>query len=156
MKHPVLKTFSILLSLVAASTASASTNEIWKGEGKLYGLNRDLVSTYNVEVHIETNSESEKQVEVQIHDQKGNTIQTNVCNMKSQDLTWIKNCDNGTSRGAMFEHGLGIDYFETSQGKSFATNIVMDSDSRMRLFRVEMLNGKATRFFVEVLNKISD
>ncbi len=78
--------------------------------------------------------------------------------IKGENSSWKKECQHGSSSGYMFDKssGLGIDYYEGTDGKAYATNIIFDKKNRMRLLRTELVDGKASHFFVETLKKIND
>lgn len=143
-----------LIALITALTApSATATELWNGEGKLFNRQRDLLAEYTLEVRVDDVSPSEATVEVTVRDQSGAIVQFDHCQMHKKDNGWTKDCDGGTSRGKMFAFGLGVDYYEAKDGKAYATNIVIDSGTQMRLFRTELVNGQAQRFFAETLTK---
>lgn len=146
---------TIIATAVALVANIASAAEVWEGPGKLYNLNRELLAEYTVNVQIEKVSTSEKKVDVTVRDQGGAVIHSDACTMRNSGQSWTKDCDGGSSRGFMLDYGLGIDYYEANDGKAYATDIVIDSNTQMRLLRTELENGQAQKFFAEILTKRS-
>ncbi len=77
---------------------------------------------------------------------------------KSADgKSWSKQCDHATSKGLALDFKISQE-LQTSKddGKQYATTIIFDDAdyTTMRLSRVELVEGKAQRFFVESLKKI--
>jgi hypothetical protein len=145
----------VILASVIALTSTIATAEVWSGTGKSYGINFDELSEYQVEVNVEAVSATQQDIDIKITDTAGEIISTDRCtSVANEDGSWTKQCLNGSSVGSMLDYNLGMDYYTAKDGKAYATNIVIDSDSQMRLFRTELASsGLATRFFVETLNK---
>jgi hypothetical protein len=146
-----MKMFLIATSVALGADVAAAAQ--WQGEGKLYNLQRELISEYNVAVQIQEVSPIEEKVQVTVTERNNAWSKTTHCTVHKDGSAWTKVCDGGTSRGAMFDNGLGIDYLTTDGGPAYATNIIMDSKTTMRLFRTKLVHGEAQEFFVETLTK---
>ena len=160
MKRLVITALALSANIASATIgniASAPT-EVWQGKGKLQSVDRQQVSEYTLEVRIEEVSDVQNKVKVEIRDLNGQLIKTDNCvTQKYPGHAWTKACDGGASRGYMVadELGLGIDYYEATDGKAYSTTIIFDSATEMRLFRTALLDGRATHFFAEALKRVS-
>jgi hypothetical protein len=61
--------------------------------------------------------------------------------------------NDGTGSGRCFGNGICQSYEERAGGKAFATTIVMDSPTTVRILVIELDGGRAIRFFHQTLVK---
>lgn len=149
----------IIIALALSATVVSATTEVWQGKGKRQTVDRQQVTEYTLEVRIDKISDTESKVKVEIRDLTGQLIITDNCvTQKFPSHAWTKTCDGGASRGYMVadELGLGVDYYEATDGKAYSTTIILDSATEMRLFRTALVEGRATHFFAEALRKTSE
>ena len=147
-----MKKLIIALALVASPATFAASTDIWEGPGSLFDVQGNPLSTYSLVVeNIKNGNQIQSNVTVTLPD---GTIHKQQCLMTetSQD-GWKSDCDHGKGGGHCFGEGLCISYEEDSTGKAYATTIVMDGPTDMRLLRTELQNGQAVRFFREKLHK---
>lgn len=146
-----MKTLAALLTLVIVQQAAAGTS-VWKGEGALFGTNGTNQGEYELTV---TNTKNGDVTESKIHIKtaEGSVIDMQCTNTAADNGSWSSQCNHGKGGGSCFGEGLCISYLDSGSGKAFATTVVMDGASDMRLLRTELQNGKAVRFFREKLRK---
>ena len=145
----------------ATSSAAfpAPPSWVWRGDGAVYTIHHKLLSQYTLEVTVTPISTTQEQMVVEVRDNTGVMVHQDRCqSTQTAKDAWTKVCSGGTSHGNMLDatFGLGYDYYEAVDGKAYATTIVIDNPSTMRLFRYELVNGGATKFFVERLHRISN
>ncbi len=148
------KLFLTIATLTTQATfaATVATTDIWEGSGALFDLNGKANGTYVLVVENAKNDDKiQSNVTVTLPDV---SVRKEQCLMtKTNNENWKFECNNGKGGGHCFGEGLCISYIETTEGKAYATTIVMDSSSEMRLLRTELKDGKAVRFFREKLHK---
>jgi hypothetical protein len=146
-----MKKLAVILTLVVAHQATATTS-IWKGEGSMFNQTGTNVGQYELTVTNNKNAEVTES-KIQIKTANGNLIEMLCTNTENKDGGWASICGQSKGGGRCFGEGLCISYSEDGNGKAYATTIVMDGASDMRLLRTELENGKAIRFFREKLHK---
>ncbi|MBK9321612.1 MAG: hypothetical protein IPM97_01410 [Bdellovibrionaceae bacterium] len=153
-----MKKLIFTIALVASQHTFAGSTDIWEGSGALFDLQGTETGKYDLVVENSKNgSQIQSNVTVTLPD---GTTQKHQCLLTGTGQKgWKSECDNSDSIGAgngggqCFGEGLCISYDEHSTGKSYATTIIMDGSTDMRLLRTEVQNGKAVRFFREKLHK---
>jgi hypothetical protein len=144
----------LILALVslAAQHGFASTTDTWVGPGSTFDLKGAQVSTYELIVeNIKTGNQTQSTITINLP-----TGKTEKLTCSSTDLGkegWKSACAQTKGGGNCFGEGLCISYEEDAAGTAFATTIVMDGPSDMRLLRTELHHGMAVRFFREKLHK---
>ncbi len=146
-----MKKLVLALTLVIAQQAAATTT-IWKGEGNLFSLNGVEMGRYELSVTNTKNAEvTESSIQIKTAD--GSVIELQCTDTAGKDESWSSQCGQSKGGGRCFGEGLCISYLEAENAKAFATTIIMDGPSDMRLLRTELQSGKAVRFFREKLHK---
>lgn len=147
-----MKSLICALALFASQNTFAITTNIWEGPGSLFDAHGNLSGSYNLVVeNTQTGNKIKSNVTVTLADGR---VHKQQCLMTETGKdSWESNCDHGKGSGHCFGEGLCVSYEENSTGKAYATTIVMDGPSDMRLLRTELLNGKAVQFFREKLHK---
>ena len=133
---------------------AAPSVEHWSGHGRLYDQDRTEISRYDLDVYVEDVAPGLQAVSVRVT-VDGRVVHENQCQLRLGDERWRKTCDDGEGGGYWFAFGLGSEYYETRDGKAYATQIIRDGDRRMRLVRTELQGIEATKFFAEELTKVN-
>lgn len=145
-----MKKVIVLIATLVSSAAFAGT-DVWEGSGSLFDLQGQPAGDYQLVVENTTSgNEIQNLVTVTLADGSFKKLQ---CIMTKSGDGWTSICDQGQGGGHCFGEGLCISYVADATGKAFATTIVMDGPSDMRLLRTELQNGQAVRFFREKLHK---
>jgi hypothetical protein len=146
-----MKKLLITLALIASQSGFAATS-VWEGPGLLFDANGNPAGHYNVLVE-RTKSGNQVKSSITVKLPDGTTQQHQCLATESAENRWKSTCDHGKGGGSCFGDGLCISYEEDGNGKSYATTIIFDGPSQMRLLRTELRNGQAFRFFREKLYK---
>ncbi|MBX9767182.1 MAG: hypothetical protein K2X47_07925 [Bdellovibrionales bacterium] len=147
-----MKTLILTLTALLAQTSLAGTPDIWEGDGALFEVHGKPAVTYHLVVeNTKTADITNTNVTVTLPD--GTAIKQQCVMTERTPGKWSSECDHGKGGGSCFGEGLCISYEEDAMGRAFATTIVMDGPSDMRILRTELQNGQATRFFREKLHK---
>ncbi len=138
---------------LSAQAVFASTKESWSGTGALFDLHGKNLGNYTLAMeNIKNNSDIQSQVIVSLAD--GKTLTYNCQIKKETPDSWSSQCDHGKGGGRCLGEGLCISYEKTTEaGIAFATTIIKDGPSDLRLLRTELQNGQAVKFFREKLHK---
>ena len=147
-----MKTLILAMTLIVSQHSFAASTDIWEGPGSLFDVKGNPTSTYNLVVE-NTKNGNQIQSNVTVTLPNGTTQQQQCLMTETSQDGWTSKCDHGNGGGHCFGEGLCISYEEDSSGKAYATTIVMDGPSDMRLLRTELLNGQAVQFFREKLHK---
>ena len=134
------------------SSSLAFGADVWSGTGKQYDNHAQLKGEYDLVVTVDETGENLKAIEVRVT-ANGQIVHEETCAMETDGDAWIKTCPNGEGGGTYFDFGLASEYFQAKSGNSFATQIILDSDSEMRLMRTELKDGAPVHFYVESLKK---
>ena len=145
-----------LAMVIALGAGTAANAEVWEGTGKLLDRDGHELADYTVAVNVEAVEGGDRHMVVTVRNTEGQVLHTDDCLMHRSGIRWTKECTGGTSRGMMLGFGLGTDYYEAKNGKAYSTSITLDGDTGMRLLRVELEHGAATKFFAESLTKRSE
>lgn len=137
--------------LLVAQTTFAATTDIWEGSGTLFNLQADPVSDYQLVVE-NTKSPLQTDSHVTVTLKDGTVIHQN-CVHKDTPKGFQTTCDKSSGGGFCMGEGLCMSYVADQAGKAFATTIIKDGASDMRLVRTELKNGQAVQFFREKLHK---
>lgn len=150
-----MKTILLGTALFVSSSSLALAGETWTGTGELYDAQRQLISPYTITVQTEDVSDSLERVTVEVK-AHGEVVHSDVCEIRKAENRWGKTCKDGEGGGYRFANGLGQEYVELKNGHAYATSIIHDSPTRMRLLRTELDGQEAVRFFSEVLEKTAN
>lgn len=144
----------IIMALISAQQSFAAT-DIWKGQGSVFGTKDETQSNYELTVkNTHKGERTDSEITVQLpNGTQINLTCTNNSDSHGKSSSWSSECSHGKGGGRCFGEGLCISYLEDASGKAFATTIAMDGPSKMRLLRTELQNGKAVKFYREVLLK---
>ena len=147
-----------VLALVALTFAGAdlalADSTVWQGQGQLYDAQRAPLSTYNVQVNIDSVSATSELRRVSVTNAQGVVLYQDSCTVDKDGNRWRTVCSHSNGGGYYFDHGLAQEYVTGDSGADYVTQIVIDSPTAMRLMRTELRAGAATKFFVETLAKI--
>ena len=145
-----MKKLILTLALISSSSAFAAT-EVWEGAGSLFDVQGNTIGDYQLKV--ENSKDGNKtQSQVTITLPKGQIITEN-CSITNDEKGWKSECGPSKGGGQCLGEGLCISYEEDGTGKAYATTIVMDGPSDMRMLRTELQAGKAVRLYREKLHK---
>jgi len=147
-----MKTLILAMTLIASQHSFAGSTDVWEGPGSLFDVKGNATSTYNLVVE-NTKSGSQIQSNVTVTLPDGTTHKQQCLMTETSQDGWTSKCDHGNGGGPCFGGGFCISYVSNSTGKAYATTIVMDGPSDMRLLRTELQNGQAVQFFREKLHK---
>ncbi len=147
-----MKKLILTIALTATHQSMAATTDVWEGPGSLFDTQGRATGIYSLVVeNTKKGNQIQRNVTVTLPD--GSTHREQCLMTESRSGGWTSDCDNGKGGGQCFGEGLCISYTEDGTGKAYATTIVMDGPSEMRLLRTELQYGQAVRFFREKLHK---
>lgn len=152
-----MKKLLIATTLISSTMGSlhAAPIELWKGKGEMRSLDNKVLETYTLTVARQVKSPTSRKVTVDVIASDGRLLYNDQCDLTLRaDHSWKKTCSKSTGGGYMMNYNLGSEYVTDASGKAWSTNIILDDANRMRLQRVELLNGKAQKLFVESLTKV--
>ena len=142
----------LLFALFASEITFASTTDVWEGSGILFNEKVEQIGSYTLVVeNTKTSRQIQSYVAVSLPD--GKIIKQQCLMTESKEGTWNSKCDHGAGGGQCFGNGLCMSYEKDSKGKAYATTIIKDGNSDMRLLRTELQDGKPVHFFREKLHK---
>ncbi|NRA65439.1 MAG: hypothetical protein HRU19_13210 [Pseudobacteriovorax sp.] len=135
----------IMASLMVSTLGMGKT---WQGDGVRYGPDGKKQSQYKLLVDVQEDSHQNMKTNVRVITESDTLEYT--CERQKKDHAWTTSCKN--SKGGMycFANNICQEYTVTGE-TSYATTIIFDSSSSMRLSRTEMKHGIATSFFSEKL-----
>ena len=146
-----MKILVFALTIIASQTTFAASTEVWEGPGSLFDVRGNFSGTYNLVVE-NTKSGHQMRSNVTVTLPNG-TSHKHQCIMTEAGAGWNSECDHGKGGGRCYGEGLCLSYEKDSTGKAYATTIVMDGPSDMRLLRTALQNGQAVQIFREKLHK---
>lgn len=147
-----MKQFLFGAVLFVSSSSLALAGETWTGTGELYDAQRQLISPYTIELQMEEIADSLERVTVEVK-AHGEVVHSDVCEIRKAGDRWGKTCKESEGGGYRFANGLAQEYVELKNGHAYATTMIQDSPTRIRILRTELDGREAVRFFSEVLEK---
>lgn len=149
-----MKTILLGTALLLSTSSIALANESWRGTGEMYNSQRQLESTYDISVETVDTSETTESVtvEVKVGDQ---VVYADVCELTKAQNKWRKDCKESHGGGYKFANGLSQEYVELKNGHAYATTMVKDSETKLRILRTELDGNNAVRFFSETLENVA-
>lgn len=140
-----------LIALGFTATVQAAT-ETWEGNGTLFDQKGQAQGSYRLLVeNTQQGNEIQNHVTVTLAD--GSVREENCQMTKREAGHWNMQCGNDRGGGSCLSEGLCISYVGNENGRGYATTIILDGPSEMRLLRTELQNGQALRFFSEKLHR---
>ncbi len=142
----------LILTILVLSAQTSWATDVWEGAGAYFDINGNQEGEYTL--HLENVQQGDKVLStatVTLSDGSSRKQQCLLSEMSPKG--WSALCDNGNGGASCMGEGLCVSYVKNAAGIAYATTIVNDGPSNMRLLRTELRNEKAVRFFREKLVK---
>jgi hypothetical protein len=137
----------------AATAAETQTEgpQVWKGTGALFAQDGSPQSQYTVELtrNPMNNGEVDQQIKVLIPEREPMLMSQR---LRVGEKSFEISSDSGNGGGLDLGDGFITTYMTNDDGVTFASSIFMNGDE-MRIFRYELKDGQAVRFFREAYTR---
>jgi hypothetical protein len=150
-----IKWIALLAGLTLGGTAQAGITDgvgTWKGSGTAFGAGGQELGDFTVEM---------VRTAIDAHTVEGRgkvvlatgEVITFRQRMIEHGNSFSMETDRGRGGGHCFGGGLCTSYEDLGSGKAYATTIVVDTPSKIRILVTELQGGRAVRFMRQELTK---
>ena len=141
---------TLTLALVSSAKASVIDSAgTWYGSGAVYSLEGKALGDYRVEMANTLTSPREMKSEITVTRLDGTLIQRLNQTIKDTDHGFTSDSEQGQGGGFCLGEGMCMSYVGSQTARAFASTLVVDPPSALRILRTELQNGKAVQFYRE-------